>query len=298
VVGLRAVSEVNLSGRITGKICDSQEHPIANAVVGYEDAYASAKPVAVMTDAKGQFSLPSETKSSPVSLSAVIPQIGLRELRLHSAGQLTPRNSWTVLPSVTVTGRIIDGQGAVPSYNVCVSTASSYGPRLLLTAATDSDGRFSIGGVPEGSDGLGRELEYCLFGDIAQANKRGHLETKRFDAGNNGEVLDFGDMQLGPVTDLTLKLQWNGTKPETTKLNNNRAGVVVSLRQQCKSIYVQINEEGLAKLENIPCEPPLFRVEDIGPYRYSDSNPFQRDFSHNGFYFLPQPQTELIVQMD
>lgn len=297
-VGLRTVSEVKLSGRLTGKICDAKDQPFANAVVGYEDAYASLKPVAVMTDAKGQFSLPSEGNSYPVSLTAVIPQIGLRELRLHSNAQLTPRNSWTILPSVTVTGRVVDDQGAVRNYNVCVSTASSYGPRLLLTAATDPEGRFSIAGVPEGSDGLGRELEYCLFGDIAQGNSRGHLETKRFDAGNNGEVLDFGDMRLGPVTNLTLKLQCNGAKLETTKTNNNGSRVVMSLRQQCKSLFVPISEDGLAKLENIPCEPMLIRIEAVGPYRLSDSNNYQRNFSDNEFYFLPQSQTELVVQMD
>ncbi len=298
VIGLRAISEGNLPGRITGKICDSEDQPIANAVVGYGDAYASAKPVAVMTDSKGQFSLPSEARSFPVSLTAVIPKIGLRELRLHSPAQMTPQNSWTILPSVTVTGRIIDGQGAVPNYSVCVSTASSYGPNLLLTAATDSEGRFSIGGVPEGPDGLGRELEYCLFGDIAQANKQGHLETKRFDAGNNGEVLDFGDMRLGPVTSLTLKLQCNEAKLDSTKPGNNRSGIVVSLRQQCKSVFVQLNDDGVAKLENIPCEPLLIRIQGIGPYRFSDSNKYQRTFSDNEFYVRPLSQTELVVQMD
>ena len=293
VVAIRTAAETKLPGWIRGKISDSNSQPIANAVVGYDDAYAAAKPIAVMTDAAGEFSLPSEGNSYPVSLTAVIPQIGLRELRLHSPRPMGPQSSWTILPSVTVTGQIIDEQGAVPNYNVCISTASSYGPRILLTAATNSEGRFTINGVPEGPDGLGRELEYCLFGDLSQANKRGHLMTKRFDAGNNGEVLDFGDMRLGPVTNMTLRLELNGAK-----LDRNRAKVTISLRQQCKVLYIPINEDGLVKLENLPCEPLQFRLDGVGPFRYSDSNNYQPDFTESGFYFVPNSQTELVVQMD
>jgi hypothetical protein len=292
-VAIRSAAETKLSGKISGKIFDANGLPIANAVVGYDDAYAAAKPIAVMTDSTGQFSLPSEENSYPVSLTAIIPKIGLRDLRLHSRAERTPQTSWTILPSVTATGRIIDENGAVPKYIVCVSSASTYGPRILLTAATDSKGQFTISGVPEGQDGLGRNLEYCIFGDISQADPRGHLATKRFDAGNNGEVLDFGDMRLEPVTNLILKLELNGAK-----LEDKRANVTMSLRQQCKAMSVPINEDGLAQLKNLPCEPLLFRLSGVSPFRYSDSNKYQPDYSESAFYFNPHSQTELVVQME
>ena len=293
VVVIRDIAETKLSGRIKGKISDADGQPIANAVVGYDDAYVAAKPIAVMTDATGQFSLPSEENSFPITLTAILPEIGLRELRLHSPKQIGPQDSWTILPSVTVSGRIIDDQGGVPRYNVCVSSASSYGPNILLTAATDSEGLFIINGVPEGPDGLGRELEYCLFGDLSQANHRGHLATKRFDAGNNGEVLDFGDMRLGQITNMTLKLQLNGAK-----LQDNRAAVQISLRQRGKVLLVPINNDGSAKLENLPCEPLKFQLVNVSPFRYSDSNKYQPVFDDGSFYFNPKSQTELLVEMD
>ena len=293
VVVIRDIAETKLSGRIKGKISDADGQPIANAVVGYDDAYVAAKPIAVMTDATGQFSLPSEENSFPITLTAILPEIGLRELRLDSPKQIGPRDSWTILPSVTVSGRIIDDQGCVPRYNVCVSSASSYGPNILLTAATDSEGQFTINGVPEGPDGLGRELEYCLFGDISQADIRGHLTTKRFDAGNNGEVMDFGDLHLDPVTNMTLKLKLNGAI-----LTDKRAKVVISLRQQCKVLYVPINEDGSAKLENLPCEPLIFRLDEVSPFRYAASNTYQAHFTDSAFYFIPNSKAELVVKMD
>ncbi len=289
---LRSTAEMKLPSAIQGKISDSNDLPIPHAVVGYDGTATNPKPTAVMTDDEGRFVLPSEDKTFPVSLTAVIPHIGIRELRLHSPRQITANSSWTIKPSVTVTGRIIDERGAVPNYNVCVSSATSFGPRILLTAATNAEGRFVIQGVPEGPDGLGRSLAYCLFGDITQANNRGHLTTKQFDAGDNGEELDFGDLRLDPVKNLKLKLQLNGAK-----LTDKRASVVISLRQQCKAITMPIDENGQATLENLACEPLSFRI-NASPFRYSKDNMLQPDFTSTGFYFNPKSREELVVLME
>ncbi len=310
---LRSIKECGRQSSIKGKVVDSRGLPIQNAVIGFDDGALQPDRLwqqstiqyvidgqivtettpgefASLSNDEGEFELPS-LQQYFIYLSAVVPGVGYRDLQLPRSWS-GPSFQWVVQAGFTVDGRIIDRDGPVKDYLVCVSDASdSYGGRRCLIAATRDDGTFVIEGIPT-TNRFGEPPEYCLFGDIKQQNPRGHLETKRFDGANSDQSIDFGDLQLGSVTNLKIKYLI-----EQGPINNPLARLVLKLPHVSRIIQMTLPADGVIALENIPREVMSFNIYAGQDYSYDRSNPFQPLPDGNGFYYRPGDEAEIEVRL-
>ena len=302
-VVLQSFSESKLSSTLKGTLVDDSENPIAGAVVGYEDTYYGPEPddynhyqkaLVTVTDQKGVFELPSEKDRYPDIFEAVVPKYGRREIRIGDVRDFNPvfARPFQIEPGLTVTGRIVGPQGPIDNYLVCVSPATTRGECILHVVATRADGTFLIEGIaPRDRDG--NDARYCLFGDIAQNDARGHLETKRFDSGLPGQTLDFGDLNIQPVTDLEIRFLVDEGPIKVLETQ-----VSLSFPQLCRSSNpVSIPSDGVVQMKNIPREAMHFDVRAGTNHEYTNDKNLQSLPDHRGFILRPGQQRSVEVKL-
>jgi hypothetical protein len=271
-------------------------------VVGFSDGQSRFHnfplPHAVLTSEDGSFDVPFNEREFHRMLVAYVPGSGRHRKGIEGLSQflggpnkLPDHIQWVVERGFSVTGRIANEQGPVSDYLVCMSYASGHGPNILLVVATQSDGTFTLDGIPTLSDSK-IPVEYCVFGDFTQQDARGHLETKRLDPGQPGTTLDFGDLKLSPVVDFQLQF-----KLEDGPIEDPEAHMFVSLVQTCRILHTKIPADGRVLLKNFPREAVRFLVQ-AGTDVYCDpANPLQPHCNDRGFYFRAGDASELEVRL-
>jgi hypothetical protein len=255
-------------------------------------------PHAVLTSEDGSFELPFNEMEFHRMMVAYVPGVGRQRKGIEGLSEfiggpskLPDHVQWVMERGFGVTGRIVDEQGPVSDYVVCMTYATAHGPWILLVVATKPDGKFTFDGIATLSDSR-IPVEYCVFGDFTQQDPRGHLETKRLDPGKPGETLDFGDLKLSPVVDFQLQFRL-----EDGPIEDPEADVIVSLIQTCRILQTKIPADGRVLLKNFPKEAVRFLVQ-AGTDVYCDpANPLQPHCDDQGFYFRAADATELEVRL-
>lgn len=162
----------------------------------------------------------------------------------------------------SIVGKVVDANGPVDGYVVCVSPQSR---KATYRVATDENGVFRFDRIPLPTQGF---KEIYLYGDMSQRDSRGWLDTRVIPSPSNEEVLQLPEMKLSPSRSLTIKLVNADQTPHEGSLN-----VTCQLRQSSIPITLSMTKKSTMTFENLPSEPLIFYANILGKFRIADMSP-------------------------
>ncbi|NQV32598.1 MAG: carboxypeptidase regulatory-like domain-containing protein [Phycisphaeraceae bacterium] len=182
---------VDSAPKITGRVVDTQNQPVAHALVSVDSGGN------VVTDADGRFSAYCSRNRSVDAIWIMARDREHDRAVLRHVTDLSTPVTLKLKPAYRLIGQVTDPQGRP----VCAarvnldSKASDGNPRMDERVLTDRQGRFTLKAIPPKQPGF----DYRLY---INAAGYGPANSKRIEAqGLGGETLDIGTFALVPATE-------------------------------------------------------------------------------------------------
>jgi hypothetical protein len=200
---------------LRGRVLDEDGDPIPHAVVepygfmkgksGQYGGLTGFDPLA-LTDEKGEFRLGVPEKGLAVHVRVSAPKKARRNFKGLAAG---PTGHALTLPDgASVTGRLVKGGKPLAGVAVGLAQASRNVETFVgaFQAATDGDGVFLIPNVPA-------DDRFALYGLMDSLKAHGAVAVRPVKTGRSREVVDVGDVAVGPGHELTGRVVLSDGKP-------------------------------------------------------------------------------------
>lgn len=162
----------------------------------------------------------------------------------------------------SIVGKVVDANGPVDGYVVCVSPQSR---QATYRVATDENGVFRFDRIPLPTQGF---REVYLYGDISQRDSRGWLDTRVLPLPGNEEVLELPEFKLSPSRSLTINLVNADETPFEGSLS-----LSCHLRQSSVPIALTMTKKSTITFADLPSEPLIFYANVVGRFRIADMSP-------------------------
>lgn len=265
----RPVSKIPPSQTIKGRVLNSRNEPLINAVVSVASTTTgnttSSRPPAGtdpldITDEHGEFTI-----QSPANFDAMDLQVEARGYARQNFPQVHPGlkpADYVVAEGASVRGQVLlNGQ---PLLNVSVGVAGVDRSMGNFTGdfifGTDENGRFLFVNLPPNRD-------YALYGLMDSFHPFGALPVRTIHIGKDGSVTDIGTLAVVPGHELAgrIKLSDNNSIPEHTHLFIGR-----DLAWDTSTV-IELPLDGHFDFTNVPAETVTLSVR-VNGYRFSASN--------------------------